>query len=186
MTSWFRVCLAFGLIASWSGPALASLVMALDLPELATRADGIVVGEIVSVESRWNRRRDRILTHVEVQVAESWKGQHRVASRITVVQPGGSLDGLSLHVHGTPAFAPGERAVLFLRGQDPSSLATLGMAQGKRLMRWSADTKGWWVDPGDRSAAVLRDARGLLAPASPEPGMPLDELRRRVKAMVRP
>lgn len=159
----------------------ASLVLALDLSEMTASAEQIVVAEVLAVRSGWNRAGSRIVTTVELKVAESWKGTVPGDGRVTLVQPGGVADGLETRVHGMPSFAAGERAVLFL-GRS----AVVGMAQGKRDLRWDQATRRWMTAAPDRGAAVTLDARGTMRPAPPEEPMPLDELRRRVRALLKP
>jgi hypothetical protein len=44
-------------------------------------------------------------------------------------------------------------------------------------------TGRWLADPPDQSAAVTID-KGVLRPAAPEPPIPLEKLRERVRAIV--
>ena len=166
-------------------PARASMVLAMDLGELTQRAERIVVGEVTAVRSAWDSKRKRILTTVELRVAEAWKGQMPGDGRITIVQPGGVADGIEMRVHGMPSFTAGERAVLFLRGPASQPQSVVGMGQGKRGMRFDSASKRWMVDGGDRSAAVNLDLKGRPHAAAPDQPLPLDELRRRVSTMVK-
>jgi hypothetical protein len=173
------------LVAAGAAPALASMVLAMELPELTSRAERIVVGEVTSVNSAWDSRHQRILSTIEVQVAEVWKGQAPANGRLRMVQPGGSADGIEMRVHGLPAFTTGERAVLFLRGAASQPLSLVGMGQGKRGLRFEPASKRWMVDGGDRSAAVIFDQKGRPQSAAPVASLPLDELRRQVRALVK-
>ena len=166
-------------------PAGASMVLAMDLGELTQRAERIVVGEVTSVRSAWDSKHERILTTVELRVAEAWKGQMPGDGRITIVQPGGVAEGIEMRVHGMPVFTAGERAVLFLRGAASQPQAVVGMGQGKRGLRFDSTAKRWMVDGGDRSAAVNIDLQGRTRAAAPDAPLPLDELRRRVSTMVK-
>lgn len=185
-----RFCLALALAAASgavlaSAPVRASLVLAMDLTEMTAEAERIVVGEVLSVRSAWDGKRQRILTTVELQVAETWKGTVPGDGRVFVVQPGGVADGIEMKVHGLPAFQAGERAVLFLRGSSARATGLVGMAQGKWPLRFDPALKQWMVDPGDRTSLVTRGIRGQLEPAAPEAIVPLDEMRRRVSKLVK-
>jgi hypothetical protein len=166
-------------------PARASLVLALDLAELTTRADRVVVGEVLSVRSAWDRDRRHIFTTVEIQVAETWKGTPPADGRLKIVQAGGSVGDIEMRVHGMPSFTAGDRGVIFLRG-TAAQTAVVGMGQGMRPLRYDAAVRRWLVDGGDRSAAVLLDGRGGTRPAPPEPTMPLADLRQKVRELLRP
>jgi hypothetical protein len=165
--------------------ARASLVVALELGALTAQADRVVVAEVTAVRSAWDAGHHRILSTVELHVAETWKGTAPADATLTIVQPGGAVDGIEMIVHGQARFAPGERAVLFLRGPQARGLSVVGLGQGKRPLRFDATAARWMVEGGDRSAAVRIESGGRLQPAGPEPALPLDELRRRVTALVR-
>jgi hypothetical protein len=166
-------------------PAAASQVLALDLGQLTQQSQHVVVGEVTAVRSAWDAKHERILTTVEVRVAEAWKGEIPSGGVLTIVQPGGVAEGIEMRVHGMPVFTVGERAVLFLRGGTGQPVAVTGMGQGKRGLRFDSAAKRWMVDGGDRSAAVNIDLQGRTHPAGPEVPLPLDELRRRVGTMVK-
>jgi hypothetical protein len=174
-----------GLVAS-AAPAAASIVLAMDLPQLTAQSERVVVGEVMDVKSAWDKKHQRILSTIQIRVAEVWKGQMPSAGLITLVQPGGVADGIEMKVHGLPAFEPGERAVLFLRGAAGQPPSLVGMGQGKRGMRFEPTSKQWMVDGGDRSAAVKLDPQGRPSAAPIEAPLTLDELRRRVKTLVKP
>lgn len=170
----------------FAGPrANASLVLAMDLPSLTSNAERIVVGEIVSVKSAWDKAHERILSTIEVKVAEVWKGAMPGDGRLVIVQPGGTADGIEMKVHGMPIFAAGERAVLFLRGGVIQSQSIVGMGQGKRGLHFDTAAKRWMVDGGDRSAAVTIDAQKRFQHAATEAPLSLDELRGRVSALLK-
>lgn len=173
-------------LAAVLGPraAPASMVLAMDLPQLASQAERIVVGEVMSVSSSWDKQHQRILSTIEIQVAEIWKGQMPGNGRITLVQPGGSADGIEMIVHGLPAFVAGERAVLFLRGRAANPPSLVGMGQGKRALDFDTTAGRWMVNGGDRSAAVNLDGKGRVAPAPAEPALPLEDMRRLIQGLV--
>jgi hypothetical protein len=153
------------LSAFWAAPARASLVVALDTPALVQRADHIAVADVVSVRSAWDDRHEKIFTTIELSVVESWKGGAAPASRITVVQPGGTVDDIAMVVFGLSQFTPGERTLVFLRGKTAAA-GVVGMAQGKRPMRRDSSSGQWMVDVPDRSGLQL------VAPSAvrPTPG----------------
>jgi hypothetical protein len=167
-------------------PAPASLIAAMDLGQLTRDAGRVVVGEVLSMRSEWSKGRRFIYTTIELQLAEVWKGEMPRGGRLTVVQPGGSVGDIEMHVHGLRAFQTGQRAVLFLSPGDPAW--TVGLGQGHRPLRFDTLTRRWMVEPGDRSS-VWRDPgdRTVTVAPTPEDGrVPLEDLRRLVRALVRP
>ena len=152
-------------------PAAATLVLALDLPTLVARADQISVV---------------ILTTIDLAVVDCWKGAAAPASHVQVVQPGGSLDGLTMRVEGMPPFSPGERTLLFLRfpPQTPGRAIVVGMAQGKRPLRREEATGRWMVSaPGRAGAAFVRTTPASAEVFKAQP-RPLVDLRTEVRALV--
>jgi hypothetical protein len=159
--------------------AHASLALALDLPTLASYADRVVVADVLSVKSAWDADHQNILSTVEVSVRETLKG--KPTKQLRIVQVGGALDGVVMQVHGQASFNAGERAVLFLRG-DEHEASVVGLGQGKRPLRFDAGKKTWMVEPGDRSAAVKIDSEGHFQPAERDVALSLDALRAKVRA----
>jgi Tfp pilus assembly protein FimT len=159
--------------------AAASMVQVLDLAQMTNQADRIVLAQVVSTKSAWDAQRRFIHTTVELEVEEVWKGtsaQHEI-----IVQPGGTVGDMEMRVHGMPQFTAGEKTLLFLAGQDAPRV--VGMSQGKRSVHWTG--KQWMAEMAEHSALVRRDAQGRFQPATPEPAMGLDELRQRVRALIR-
>lgn len=161
--------------------ASASQVLALDIPDLTRAADQVVVAEVLSSTSAWDGERRRIVTTVELNVAEAWKGAVPGDGRLRIVQPGGTVDGVEMRVHGIPAFSAGERAVVFLRGGKASTI--VGLAQGKRPLRWSAAAKQWMVEVPDLSDLSTVTPGGEPSNLRPV-ALPLNELRRRVRQAI--
>jgi hypothetical protein len=95
--------------------ALASTVVAMDVPTVTKAADVVVLGVVRQSVPRWTRDRTRIITDTEIEVAETWKGASR--ARIVVMQPGGVVGDVGQKVEGVATFAEGERVVLFLEAR---------------------------------------------------------------------
>jgi hypothetical protein len=168
-------------VASFASPphAEASLVRAMDLAELTATAEQIVVADVAKVESRWDKDHRTIFSTIELRVQESWKGPPPADGRMVLRQPGGSVGEIEMTVVGMPSFSAGERALLFLDGAG-----VVGMAQGKRRLRWDEAGKRWLAGPGDASSAVHIDQRGQIHAAPASPAETLDDLRAKVRALL--
>ncbi|HEX3697452.1 MAG TPA: hypothetical protein VH374_18915 [Polyangia bacterium] len=171
-------------------PVQASLVVALDLSQLVSHADHIVVTDVVSVQAAWDAKHERIVSTIQLNVVESWKGPATPQSRITVVQPGGTVDDITMVVFGMTQFRPGERSLVFLRG-SMTAASVVGMAQGKRALFREAATGRWMADGPDRSGALfLRPdaATPAAATAATENALrrrALDDLHQDIRAMMK-
>ena len=140
------------LVPGRAGVLRASLLRAMSLGELTQVADSIVVGNVVSVSAAWDPRHRRILSTIEVDVEESWKGSWSSNRRIVIVQPGGSVGEMEMTVGGMPSFSVGEKSLLFLQGQRPCRV--VGMAQGKRTLVWNAPREQWLAEAPDGDDVV--------------------------------
>jgi hypothetical protein len=153
----------------------------MDLAELTTGADQIVVGDVLSSsESAWDAEHRSIYSTVEIGVQESWKGSPPANGRIKIRQLGGTVGQIEMTVLGMPRFTPGERALVFLRHTH-----VVGMSQGKRNIRWDSASKCWMVDAPDGTGALKVALRGDSRSPEPSQGESLDHLRERVRALVR-
>jgi hypothetical protein len=178
------VALAGVVVSTVARPARASIVLALELPELVYRSDRVVLARVVSVRSAWDAAHEHIDTRVEIQVDETWKGGAAPSGRIVVTTPGGTADGITMRVIGAPRFSEGERAVLFLKG-TPGASTVVGMAQGKRPILPDPSTGVLMAHGGAGGATTLApDANGQLRAAPPDGSRPLRELRSTVLSLV--
>lgn len=166
-------------------PARASLVVALDLPQMVERADHVAVVDVQSVEAAWDEKHERILTTVDLSVVEALKGTMGPAMHVKVVQPGGTVGDVTMKVFGLTQFTPGERALVFLRGSQTGA-SVVGMAQGKRLLRRDVTTKRWMVQAPDRSGALFvpPKASSSAAPVFDPRQRPLDDVRVEIRDLV--
>jgi hypothetical protein len=144
-------------------PAAASVMAALELDELVSTADDVVIATAVDEESRWDDR-GRIVTDVTLVVDEPMKGSLRAGDTFVVRHLGGSIGDLGMRVEGEVAFALGERSVVFAERRGALS-RVVGMSQGSLPIR--RDTDGAeMVWPGGRGLALVRQARdGALVPS---------------------
>jgi hypothetical protein len=159
--------------------AMGSIVRALDLTELTASADRIVVADVLSVASTWDDAHRNIHTTVEIGVRERWKGDVPGNGRMTLRQLGGTVGDIEMSVVGAAKFVPGERTLLFLHRSQ-----VVGMAQGKRNLRWESAGRRWIVEPADRAQTMTFAAGGKLRAAPPRAAEPLDDVRSEVAGLV--
>jgi hypothetical protein len=151
-----------------SSAARASLVVALDLPTMVERADHIAVVDVMSTSSAWDASHETILTTTELSVVETWKGSMTPAMKVKIVQPGGTVGDVTMKVFGMSSFAPGERALVFLRGTS-SGASVVGMAQGKRLVRRDVTSQKWMVQVPDQAGASFVRLKTPTTSSTPAP-----------------
>jgi hypothetical protein len=124
-----RSIAAAALVVSAVATAHASTVQSLSPDELYAGADRVVEATVVSRQTAWNATRTGFETHVVLGVHATLKGP--ADATVTIVVPGGELDGARHVIVGMPSVNVGETARWFVRGER-----VYGWAQGK----WPAKT----------------------------------------------
>jgi hypothetical protein len=161
-------------------PAGATSLLRVEVPELSRKADAVVRGTVRRVESRWSADGRRIVTDVEIQVAETLKGAP--GSTVLVTQPGGRVGDIGQRVSGLASFAQGEEVVVFLQRRGKSAFSVRGMAQGKFQVRRSPDGKAVLAVPESTGDARLVDPATGKETAATQRSLPLESLRATVRA----
>ncbi len=168
------------LVLLGAAPAAASIARALSVEELAERADAVVLGTVTGQAAHWTRDHKQIFTWVAVHVEARWVDQVGAPDTLTVLRPGGELDGLGQDIPGEPRFQVGERVVLFLQRRN-HVYRVLGLSQG--LFRVEGATA---VQELGNLALARPGPTGQLAIGEQgeggAPPLALEALRRRVLA----
>ncbi len=107
----------------------ATLVRPTTVEQMARRSDAVVRGVVVSRRSVWGKGARRIVTLVEIETRAVWRGE--APTSLTVVVPGGTVDGIGQQVAGAPEFTVGEEVALFLRRDGPARFRVKNLALGK-------------------------------------------------------
>lgn len=89
----------------------------------------VVSGKVEGVRSYWNDKQTKIFTETTIQVDEAYKGE--TASTVRIIQMGGVVGTVRMHVHGALAWRPGEDVLLFLDSYDADRYRVSGFSQGK-------------------------------------------------------
>lgn len=159
---WLSLTLAA--LGPLAGSARASVVQALNLDELVSESDRILVGRVLFAES-FQDGDGRILTWYRLEVErELGKAQLEPEAEVIVQVLGGAVGDLGMRVEGEPRFQIGERAVVFVRAGGPVAFRPVGMAQG--VMRIRNDVDGESVVQSREGLLLMkRGADGLLRPS---------------------
>jgi hypothetical protein len=116
-------------------------VATTNLDELVTRADCVVRSEVLSVrcEARGQGRERHIVTLVRIHVERTLVGD--AASEMELEFLGGKVGSEGMIVHGQPVFTPGDRDILFIRGNTASLCPLLNVHYGRYWLVPSVDGK---------------------------------------------
>ncbi|MEA2166173.1 MAG: hypothetical protein QOK37_4300 [Thermoanaerobaculia bacterium] len=93
--------------------AHAAVAQAATFDEKVDNAAAIILGKCVKTEARFDPTGRWIVTYATFAVEQSMKGS--AAGELTVITPGGVVNGIHQETIGVPAFQTGDEHVLFLR-----------------------------------------------------------------------
>lgn len=134
-----------------ASPALATMVLHLEIEDLIPLSPLVVVGQVNTIEASWNADRTKIYTRVSVTVEEQLRGS-AAAAVVEIKLIGGNVDGTLAEMPGAPRFEPGERVLLFLEPRkDSDGYLPVGLFQGKFQV---------FRDPKSGLDLLLRDEPG--------------------------
>lgn len=159
-------------------PAAASTFLAMGPDQLVAKADSIVIGKVVSLESFWNDRGTVVLTEVVIEVEDILAG--KAAHTVVVRTFGGTVGEITVAASGHPTFIQGERLLVFLTPYKDGTERVLGYRQGHfRIM----------VDEAGREIAVptlnRQDGVMLLGdngkPAPMPEAIPLEVVKQKIR-----
>ena len=174
-----RAVLALAAVVALFAPAAqATISRAVSFDEKVENAAAIVLGTCVRQESRWDEAGRWILTYSTFRVDKPIKGA--AAGEITIVTPGGSVDGLYQETIGVPKFRVGDEHVVFVRNTDvgPTVLYFEQGAYGVETVRGEKI-----VRPAVSAAVLIDDQRGMAV--TPEQPRPLREFEAQVRDTIR-
>lgn len=120
-------------LSMWVGGAGATVVEPLTTAEVAARADVVVHGRVVAVESGWHAARAMIYSTATVEVdavlAGALAADEAVDGQVAVRWLGGRVGAVEQFVPGGAALAVGDEVVVFLR-RAGGGYAFVGQGQG--------------------------------------------------------
>lgn len=100
-------------IAIATPSAQAAIAQAASFDEKVDNAAAIILGKCVKTEARFDPTGRWIVTYATFAVEQSMKGN--AAGELTIVTPGGVVNGIHQETIGVPVFRAGEEHVVFLR-----------------------------------------------------------------------
>jgi hypothetical protein len=93
--------------------AHAAIAQAATFDEKVDNSAAIILGKCVKTEARYDPTGRWIVTYATFAVEQSMKGN--AAGEVTIVTPGGSVNGIHQETIGVPVFQAGDEHVVFLR-----------------------------------------------------------------------
>ncbi len=134
LSGMFSLALFFGILCS---SAWATQILLRSPRELGDASSLVVQARVVSTRSFWNASHSKILTGIELAVERGFKGN--APTKVQVVQLGGVVDGVRMHVAGSLSWHRGEELLLFLENARGNTYRVAGFSQGKFLVERAGD-----------------------------------------------
>jgi hypothetical protein len=161
-------------------PSLQATTLArLSLEELAAASDAVARVRCTATESRWET--SSIWTVTTFAVVEALKGN--LPSEIEVRLPGGRVGHLTATVDGTPKFAAGAEALVFLEKSRAGGFTVAGWVEGTFRILRDPRTHTETVTQ-DSSAFAVFEAATRTFRAEGVHRMPIEEFHARVVAAI--
>ncbi|HVR40164.1 MAG TPA: hypothetical protein VMU84_13800 [Thermoanaerobaculia bacterium] len=158
-TSLFALALLLGTTS-----AEATLARVVSFDEKVESSNTIFIGRCTKTESRWDDQHRWILTSSTFAVEKSWKGA--TVNELTIVTPGGVVDGIHQDSIGIPTFNKGDENVVFVRNTDVGPTVSFA-SQGAYVV--AKDEHGDRIVQPMPSQAVIIDTQRGVAVAPEEP-----------------
>jgi len=171
------------LAVAWAPAAYATILLKMNLADLAGEADAIVSGAVTSSNSAWNEDRSLIFTYSTLAVSSTLKGKHK--PELVVRTQGGIVGEIGMRAVGEPELKKGDQVLLFLERDGDGYNRVVGMSQG--CFRVKVGRSGQKQVSNPLSGLSLYDrTRGAVVDASSEvkQGTRLDELEAKIRALV--
>lgn len=168
------VGVAVALLLAAALPAAASTFVAMDQEELIAGSAAVIEGRVLDVRSYWTDDRTIIVSEARILVGDLIAGE--APNVVTVSTPGGEVGDYRVEAAGFPAFAAGDRVVLYLSPEGDSYRVT-GHGLGQYKIRTTA--KGDVAVPTLGEGVQLFKRDGGLAPTLAP--VQLDDLKNQIR-----
>ena len=179
--------LAAALVLGFAGPARPTTIVAPTFQELVSRAEQVVVAQVVARRSTWalSRSGRSIVTDVTFLIERTIKGPAYAERSLEFL--GGTVGDDALHVDGIPQFQVGDRDVLFIADSGRPASPVVGFTYGRfRIVRDPRTGLETIRTHDGRPLASLAEVGNGRPPAFAAPrALSLDEFVRAIDAAVR-
>jgi len=158
-----------------AGAAQSTQIIYRSPKQMGDEASLVVSGKVSGVRSYWNDKQTKIFTETTIQIDEAYKGD--AASTVRIIQMGGVVGTVRMHVHGALTWRTGEDVLLFLDSHDANRYRVFGFSQGKfGVERDPVTGEAFVTRPILEGAEVLgAPAQGGVANATEPAHVPLNQ-----------
>ena len=165
-----------GLALVLASTAAASTARLVPFDEKVAVADAIVLGRVTATESQWDPQKRWIVTRTTFTVDRAIKGAP--SPSLTIVTPGGTVDGIRQETIGVPSFRKGDEQIVFVKQAEAGATVAF-FDQGVYAV--SRNARGEPVVQAAPSRLVLVDQTGRAAPSDPAGPLTLARFEQEVR-----
>jgi hypothetical protein len=158
---------AVALVSICAALAHATQIVIMTPRQMGEKAQLVVAGKVSATESFWNEKRTKIFTRIDFAVDASYKGS--APPVVSLLQLGGTVDGVRTSVDGAVMWKVGEEALLFVEPYTNGTYQVTGLSQGKFRIERDPATGAAYISRPALEGVKLVDETGAPA-AAPVPG----------------
>lgn len=167
------LCASMALVLLAPAPLEATQIIYQSPEEMGKTSSLVVRGKVTSSRSYWNEKHTKILTETTIEIDETYKGEG--PQSLKIVQLGGLVGKVRMHVHGALVWKEGEEVLLFLEPFDRDTYQVAGFSQGKFKIERDPETGEEFVVGGDLGGFGVLRAPGGEGAAPKALRVPLDQ-----------
>lgn len=162
---------SIGVLCILAAAGQATKIIYRSPKDLAAESSNIVRGTVAGVNSYWNAEGTKIFTEARIAVDETYKGGPIREAR--VIQLGGIVGHVNMHVEGALIWKRDEEVLLFLEPNVPGTFSVAGFSQGKfDIVRDAKSGKAFVAGVDLTDVEVIGEPAG--APPAAQQKVPLD------------
>jgi len=160
------------MIALGAELAHATQLVSMTPRQMGEQAQLVVAGKVSGAQSFWNEKRTKIFTRIDVAVDASYKGA--TPAFVSLLQLGGTVDGVRTTVDGAIRWRVGEEVLLFLEPYTKGTYQVTGLSQGKFRIERDAVAGDAFISRPALEGVKLVAAQGSASPGAAVEKMPLE------------
>jgi hypothetical protein len=174
------VSLVIALCVAITVPSIqATITQVATFDEKVDNAIAIILGKCIKTEARFDPTGRWILTYATFNVEESLKGN--AAGEVTIVTPGGRVNGIRQETAGVPVFHVGDERLIFLRN---TRVGPMPLYFNQGVYNVTLDHHEKLIVPMPQNVMHIDTQRGMALSPADEPRT-LDAFKRAVSDSIR-
>jgi hypothetical protein len=165
---------ALTIIALGAELAHATQLVSMTPRQLGEKAQLVVAGKVSATESFWNEKHTKIFTRIDFAVDASYKGT--APPVVSLLQLGGTVDGVRTTVDGAIQWRAGEEALLFVEPYTKGTYQVTGLSQGKFRIERDPATGAAFISRPALEGVKLVDAQGAPVSGAASSGAAIEKM----------